>query len=613
MNDISKLGFFSFVAMALIWIASNPIEDPNSNCCDPAECGSDKVNLRDSNSLQDQATFRHPVAVVLSQDETHLFTANQKSGTLSTVNVTTGNVVDEVALGKQLFDLVRFPSKDNADNLFAIDHGNHQVIWLVEKDGKLQIQSRTPTAKYPARIAISSNQKSVAVSSIWSKQLTLFDLDADAKKLIEVERVDLSFSPREIVFAKSDSKLIVADNFGSSVGILDMASKRLDFVREFPGHNLRGIGISPDGKMFFASHQMLNELAHTVQNDVHWGLLMSNDLRWIQTDNLLKKEGNIYKDGRVQPLGKEGGAAGDPGDIAISKSGLVAVTLSGIDEIAVGTRKDFRLQRVKVGDLPTAVTIDSDEKLAYVANAFSDSISVVNLETRKQISEFKIGPQPKLTLADKGERLFFDADLSHDSWLSCQSCHTDGHTNGLLNDNLSDKSFGAPKRVLSLLGRSDTKPLAWNGQVKTFQEQIEKSLKSTMQMDEEPSEDQINAIAAFLETLTSPPALDVARDCVDSDQVARGRKLFENSLGCKNCHAPPSYTSPDVYDVGLKDQMDNFKFNPPTLRAVSQRANLFHDNRAKNLESVFREFKHQLPRELSDKELNDLLAFLRSI
>ena len=48
--------------------------------------------------------------------------------------------------------------------------------------------------------------------------------------------------------------------------------------------------------------------------------------------------------------------------------------------------------------------------------------------------------------------------------MSCHSCHTDGHTNGQLNDNLSDfKTFGAPKRVLSLLGKRDTMPLAWNG------------------------------------------------------------------------------------------------------------------------------------------------------
>ena len=49
--------------------------------------------------------------------------------------------------------------------------------------------------------------------------------------------------------------------------------------------------------------------------------------------------------------------------------------------------------------------------------------------------------------------------------MSCHSCHPDGHTNGLLNDNLGDGNFGAPKRVLSLLGVGQTGPWAWNGGV----------------------------------------------------------------------------------------------------------------------------------------------------
>ena len=52
-----------------------------------------------------------------------------------------------------------------------------------------------------------------------------------------------------------------------------------------------------------------------------------------------------------------------------------------------------------------------------------------------------------MTAADRGERLFFDGRLSHDGWLSCQSCHTDGHTNNALADTLGDGSFGAAKRL----------------------------------------------------------------------------------------------------------------------------------------------------------------------
>jgi cytochrome c len=133
--------------------------------------------------------------------------------------------------------------------------------------------------------------------------------------------------------------------------------------------------------------------------------------------------------------------------------------------------------------------------------------------------------------------LFFDGRLSHDGWMSCHSCHTDGHTNGQLNDNLSDGSFGAPKRVLSLLGVSETGPWAWNGQVETLEEQITNSIQKTMQ-GAAAKQEQVAALAAFLKTFSAQPAI---ADSSDSSEVEiqRGEKLF-HSLGCRRCHTPPT-------------------------------------------------------------------------
>ena len=41
----------------------------------------------------------------------------------------------------------------------------------------------------------------------------------------------------------------------------------------------------------------------------------------------------------------------------------------------------------------------------------------------------------------------------HDDWYSCHSCHTDGHTTGEIGGNtLGDGHYGAPKRIMTLLG-----------------------------------------------------------------------------------------------------------------------------------------------------------------
>src|SRR5207302_3757394 len=141
----------------------------------------------------------------------------------------------------------------------------------------------------------------------------------------------------------------------------------------------------------------------------------------------------------------------------------------------------------------------SDDRRAYVANHFSDSVSIVELGDGKLVKEIPLGPTPELQSAERGERLFFDARLAHDGWLSCHSCHSDGHSNGLLNDNLGDGSFGAPKRVLSLLGSGDTGPWAWNGGIGSLKEQIAKSIRTTMH-GRKPPDEQVRALAAYLRT-----------------------------------------------------------------------------------------------------------------
>jgi cytochrome c peroxidase len=59
--------------------------------------------------------------------------------------------------------------------------------------------------------------------------------------------------------------------------------------------------------------------------------------------------------------------------------------------------------------------------------------------------------------------------------------------------------------------------------------------------------------------------------------------------------------------------MGNRRFNPPSLRGVSQRAAFFHDGRAKSLADVFAVHHHPGDTRLAAAELADLLVFLGSI
>jgi cytochrome c peroxidase len=70
---------------------------------------------------------------------------------------------------------------------------------------------------------------------------------------------------------------------------------------------------------------------------------------------------------------------------------------------------------------------------------------------------------------------------------------------------------------------------------------------------------------------------------------------------------------PKTYDVGLPDEHGRARFNPPSLRGVGQRDAFLHDGRAKRLEDVFTRHSHPDGGELPARQLQDLLAFLRSL
>ena len=550
--------------------------------------------------------LRRPVGLAPSPDGKFLCVANRESGSVSVIDLEAKRVVAEHPLGRRLSDLQPIPG---SDRLLATDEAAHELLLLACRGSQVEVVQRLAISPYPVSICVAADGRQATIASLWSQRLSLVEI---GEKLALHETVDLPFAPRSQLLLAGRNRLIVADGFGGQLALVDPAAGKLLGTRQFPGHNIRGLGHSPDGKMLIVAHQLINDLAHSIRNDIHWGLLMSNDLRWLEVEAVLAGGKELYHGAHMHPLGEAGRGGGDPGSLAVAPDGTVCVAISGVNEVAIGQEGDFSMQRIEVGRRPTAVRIAGDGRTAFVANTLDDSISLVDLVDRQVTATISLGPAPTLSVVQQGELLFYDARLSHDNWMSCHSCHTDGHTNGERNDNFSDRSFGAPKRVLSLLGVRDTLPLAWNGQVQTVQRQIENSIEKTMQREEPLPRGEVKAIAAYLQTLELPPSLDVLRGTVDAAAIERGRTVFARH-DCGACHAAPTYTSPETYDVGLVDSQGNKQFNPPSLRGLSHRGPYFHDSSAATLEDVFQKHSHPSGEKFSEGEVRDLAAFLRSL
>ncbi len=604
-------------------------------------------------------TYRVPIDVAWLNG--HAWIANSRTGTLSCIDTKTQTVVREWKVARSLSSLAVFQSQ-----LLVTDDVRHSIICLQPEmsDGTMELKRvvEVPVAQYPVDLAVSDDQTTVAVSSLWSHRLTL--LKPDSKTTLAVtSTVDLPFAPRRVLFL-SDQMLAVADAFGGRLQIVDAKSGASIRDRQVFGHNIRGLALNPGTGLLLLTCQTLNEGTFTSYERIFWGVVMQNGLHSMplasftaessdasasstseaasefqqssyggangsaagdygsstgdygssSTGNSNLSAGTFVSQQRY-PLGTPSIGSGDPGDLVVTKNDTTLLLVSGVNQIAFRTASHLPFERLKTGRRPEAICLSDDETQAIVVNRFDDSLTVVSLshEAPQVEAIIPLGTVRELSIHEQGEQQFYDARVSLDGWYSCHSCHTDGHTNGMRADTFGDEDRGAPKQVISLRGVSDSGPWAWNGSKKILEDQIRTSLIISMQTQLPEEQLPIDSLAAYMRTLPPAPSMSEARGAMMSkDESTRLRKTFETA-GCVQCHSGETLTSDVVVDVGLHDEMGETAFNPPSLRGVSQRSRFFHDGRASSLDDVLRSSHHDRGNPLKEPEIRDLKQLLESL
>lgn len=585
-------------------------------------------------------SYRQPTCIAVLDNKQALI-ATKLTGQIFWLDTQTWHTNEALrAPGAEWVDLCKI----NDTLIAATDPGNDQVALLRRVGNELQILERLDAPGHPNKLAWDSSANKLLASSRWSRRVYQWQIE-DAEKpsnetsprIETLPPADLPLCGGEIVSLPKKDLVLVVDDFGRDFALLSRNDLSLVKHGQLYGHNITGLAATPDQDMVYFPHQLLNEYAQSVVNDITWGGLMSNNLRWLQVDRLLNYDGHdMFKKGRFYPLGTPGNGAGDPSSMAVSSTGRVAVTLAGTNRAAIGKEGDYYFKQVDVGMRPIDCAYSADDKHLIVVNQFSDSLSIVALDDMS-VQHVSLGPTRPPTLLERGEHAFFDSRLAHDGWMSCHSCHSEGHTNGQLNDNFTDKSYGTPKRILTLLGQSQTLPYAWSGEINSLELQVKHSIESTMAHGQPANRETVHGIAAFVRSLQAPPSVHEARWSTDpaiaaataeqndnsrpsktlvADSAAwthKGKELFRN-LNCADCHSGSRFTTTGAFDVGLRDEEAMKLFNPPSLVAVSQRQNsLLHDGRAQSIEDVIAKEKHQLPRQLTEEEVGQLVAFLESL
>lgn len=557
---------------------------------------------------------RSPRDVVLSPDGRWALTANSGSDTASLVDLERGTVAAEVSVGRRPFALAWRGSTAVVSNLLD------DSITILEADPpRLAVRTAIRVGDEPRGVALSADGRRAFVALAGEDAVAVVD-PATGRV---TARLPVGDEPWHLALTPDGSRLVVGETLSRSVRVLEVSEGRTLYTVDLRGPNVRQIAVSPDGAWAYVPNVAERGSPVTRQN-IDRGWVIAARLSRVP----LRSEGPraaIALDPRGQAVGDvEGLAVGPDGEsLALAAGGTHEVLLLRLplpfvsfggpgDHIEPELLRDSRrFRRVAVGGRPVACAFTPDGASVIVADFLADALHVLDFEAGKVRRTIRLGGPAEPSLARRGEAVFYDAGRSFHQWFSCHTCHTDGHTNGSSYDTLNDGNYGRAKKTLSLRGAARTGPWTWHGWQPELRAALAHSMKTTMQ-GPEPSAEDLDALEAFIRTLDFPPPA-----APRNEAARRGEALFRDRA-CDTCHAPPDYTSPETYLVGLEEARDAYKgFNPPPLRGVGTRGPYLHDGRARTLEEVLQ--RHHRPSRLTGKpdfapeELKDLLAFLNSL
>ena len=126
-------------------------------------------------------------------------------------------VGDATGITPRLTDLAWLPQRQE---VLALDEAGHQLLVLNGPITNLKLASQFALPRYPTRLAISPSGQAAAITSLWSRQLTLLKLSATESDGKPAITLTLPFPPRELLWLPGGEQILVAGGFRAELAVL---------------------------------------------------------------------------------------------------------------------------------------------------------------------------------------------------------------------------------------------------------------------------------------------------------------------------------------------------------------------------------------------------------
>ena len=610
----------------------------------------DKVTFRDLLLTYPGLPYLSPAALALSKDETRLYIACATGNQVAVYDIERRQIIRRIEVPAVPSGLTLSP--DGARLYITCAAPKSRVCIVQTATGK--VRTTLPSGHTATSPVISPDGKMLYVCDRFNDSVQVIDLE----KLKEVASIRVDREPVAAVLSPDGRLLFVANHIHSgradkgvvaaTVSVIDTGSRKL--LKNIPLTNgstlLEGLCVSPDGKYVGVTHVLAR--FHLPTTTVAHGWMNDNALSLIDTEQ--------FKLITTVLLDEDDRGAANPWAAAWSRDGnFICVTHAGTHEVSLinapallakinslperstsapvpqegsnaaqtlgdipndlGFLKGMR-SRIKLHSKgPRSIALAANR--AFIANYFSDSVSIVRLENGANASAtIQFESPAELVPVRKGEMYFNDGTLCYQGWQSCASCHSsDARVDGMNWDLLND-GMGNPKNAKSLLFCFQTPPVMAMGVRSDAAAAIRAGIRHILFA--QPREEVASAIDAYVKNLQASPSPYLVHYRL-SESAERGRKLFfSEGIGCFKCHPPPLFTDlkPHAVGIGKFDQRTD-EFYTPTLIELWRTAPYMHDGSAASMREVVVTHNPDNLRgktsDLSTKEVDDLVAYLLSL
>jgi len=554
--------------------------------------------------------------------------AEYGAGSIAEVDTTAGTVLRRLDVGPKATDVAL-----NADRsrLVVPDFALGQVRILDSASGKTE--ATIPVAPYPFAVAVSPVGGTAVVTHLLASgdatksdaAATVSLLDVAGGKLTANLKLPFGSSAVRGVRCSPDGKwayvvhtlgrmnvptthLLRGWVYTNALSIIDLAGKSvyatvlLDRISEGAA-NPWGVAVSPDGKTLWVSASGVHQILRLDLAMLHKLLAGPIPSELVKTAGRVPTATNRFKDGYTKPLSDIWfDIAKDPTKRSLLTDDLGALYGAGV------------LQVIRLADAqgPRGVAASPDGKQLAVAAYFAGQVGILNA-TSAQVDKFiNVGTQPDETWDRQGERLFHDASITLQGWLSCASCHPDARTDGLNWDMLNDGA-GNPKNTHTMLYSPNTPPVMSHGQRATASVAITAGFKNiSFVMPDHAWE---VAIGHWLNAITAEPYGKAGAP--KSASAQRGATVWSKA-GCDACHTGRYYTDLKPHNVGTKGirdlASDSAEFYSAPLPDLWRTAPYLHDGSAATLKDVLTTKnaadKHGTTSSLTPAEIDDLVQYM---